>query len=901
MGKSDSAKRPLIPHFHMSEVLSYGVGPIDSFHDIFFDSKRAWSDTQYNEGVIVKDAMGKPIVDMPITQSCIINLHRPQLFGGHEKEGGIGGGLTILFGDDHQLLPQSLINKILTNPDGDGESGNNPANPEGDFATYRNQITLFLHEYVRPEYTYNPRGLGNFRHIDDPVNPLPHALRVAAPSYTMLADVIAMGIKGKDLFIPNTHAGFFKQTNSAYLRDIHIEGSRYPLRDYPYSQIPRPPDNPDDPATGVCDANPAYQIYEALTDKDFGGAMSHSNINFESFVEAAKTLYEEGGIAVQGDMIHKGFGLSMKFTDTVAIKEIVEEIRGHINAVIYEDARTGLTNIRLMRASDYDPNDQTLPRADHNNSEVLSFTRKREELPNQFNILFTNPATAEEDSVIVQDNSAIASEAGVIPVSQNFYGVHSAQKAQELGERDLRAAAIPLAGIDIMLFREFWDINPGDVIRVISPEDQTSDILMRVVAVEDAADGMGGIKATLIEDIFARDLPPVYSPPATLFFDPSIAPVPAEGVKAITLPYPIEQRTGIHEAGGEIAHIGVLASSYEYGTYTHKIAQTGLSIAGNDEIRELPTAQIIAKGMLAEDLAAAVESTIPAFADLSNGHAPAVDSILLIGTPQSFDESGNAMNTNTDATDELCVVKQVLDDGRLLIWRGLWDTIPRDWPAGSSVWVLPRRSRFFDTDGVPIGIEEMFRVLTINGVGILDYNDPALRDWTHQPSARAFLPFRPANVAFSFRDSNGNSSPYTQFPKNGIFDRTGLVNYNLRVHTNTRNRTTEDGVANKWDAGYVRGEDNQFTRVEIIVNNVVVDTIDNDATGFVQTVFVPEASMKDSNGVPFPRFKFRVSSVIKEGNNVVLTSLQNYEITIEDSSQADWGKKWGKGFGGPRQ
>ena len=78
----------------------------------------------------------------------------------------------------------------------------------------------------------------------------------------------------------------------------------------------------------VGDINPAHVIRECLTNTIWGIGVSESNIDDESFRNAADTLYDEN------------MGMSIKWTDSTSIQEFVDNIKEHINAQLYLDRVT---------------------------------------------------------------------------------------------------------------------------------------------------------------------------------------------------------------------------------------------------------------------------------------------------------------------------------------------------------------------------------------------------------------------------------------------------------------------------------------------------------------------------------------------------------------------------------
>lgn len=90
------------------------------------------------------------------------------------------------------------------------------------------------------------------------------------------------------------------------------------------------------------DMNPAHIIRESLTDKEWGMGYSESDIDDDSFIAAADTLYDEG------------MGISILWQRENTIEAFIQDIVRHIDAALYVDRRTGKFVLKLIR-DDYNP------------------------------------------------------------------------------------------------------------------------------------------------------------------------------------------------------------------------------------------------------------------------------------------------------------------------------------------------------------------------------------------------------------------------------------------------------------------------------------------------------------------------------------------------------------------
>jgi len=90
------------------------------------------------------------------------------------------------------------------------------------------------------------------------------------------------------------------------------------------------------------DLNAIHIIRECLIDSEWGMGELVSNINDNSFKEAANILYDEG------------FGLTMLWSSETSVEEFIGEVLTYIAGMLYQDLETGEWNISLTRDPDYD-------------------------------------------------------------------------------------------------------------------------------------------------------------------------------------------------------------------------------------------------------------------------------------------------------------------------------------------------------------------------------------------------------------------------------------------------------------------------------------------------------------------------------------------------------------------
>jgi len=237
------------------------------------------------------------------------------------------------------------------------------------------------------------------------------------------------------------------------------------------------------------DMNPAHIIRECLTNRDWGLGYSTVEIG-ASFTSAADTLYTEG------------FGLSLIWQQDSSIEDFIASVLDHIDATLFIDRRTGLWELKLIRA-DYTAS--TLPLFDETN--VVDWGRLGRRAPsdlvNSVTVRFTDAWTDDTGAVSVTDTARVQSMGEVIATTLDYPGIRYHGLAIRVAERDLRALSVPLLTGEIVVNREGADLGPGDVIRLRSPRLGLDDVVMRISEIGQGDGRDNGIRLKLAEDVFA--------------------------------------------------------------------------------------------------------------------------------------------------------------------------------------------------------------------------------------------------------------------------------------------------------------------------------------------------------------------------------------------------------------
>ena len=551
---------------------------------------------------------------------------------------------------------------------------------------------------------------------------------------------------------------------------------------------------------GTVDANPAHIIFEVLTNPMIGMGLDPTvAVNVGAFNEAAKILFGES------------LGLSMAWSTTTTAEDFINEVRDHINAVIFPDPETGKITLKLIR-DDYDK--AALRTVTPDNAKLTSFGRKAwGDTINEIVVTWTNPKSEQEETVTLQDNGNIAEQGEIVSDAKNYYGVRSAALAWSLAARDLRVAAAPLCIMEVELDRSFWNLKPGDCLKVTWPEYGISSLVMRVWEVKYGKRNSSRIVASLTEDVFSLPVSAFVKPPDTEWVDTSQQPKAPTASKVITLPpYVVASVAGTGLASFEypVAYAGVLADDPNGDTASFDLIAETHDVTGAVVWEQRGTLPTAGYGKLRDSLAYEATSSVQGLAS-ANGTQPGQAIFMLIG-------SGG------DADTEWALIMSVAS-GVFSVKRGLFDTVPRAWPAGTPVWYFTQDFSFAETTPQSDGSHPKYKALMNTSMGQLSAT--AAFVLTGGLDDRLQAPYRPADVKVNGMRSDSIA----------VYDEA-----DTSITWATRNRLSEETVILGWADPAIPPETGQTTRINFYNSSSVlvhhIDGIVGSEVSFVaQEVF----------------------------------------------------------------
>lgn len=248
----------------------------------------------------------------------------------------------------------------------------------------------------------------------------------------------------------------------------------------------------------------------------------------------------------------EGFGLSFKWAREAPIEEFIQTVLMHIDANLRIDMRSGKFVLQLIRAVDVNSN--TLRVADPSNViELQSYARSTwGDGANE--VVLTYKDRNEDDAVItVQNLAAVESQGGVISKSVTFNGIHDGALASRVAMRELNLVSTPLSTIKFTTNREFWDLNVSDVFMFKWPDLGINGVVYRITSIELGTFLDGTITVDAVEDTFNLPSASYVQIQDSMWSDPATAPKPIDHMRTVEASY-FDVVHGIGERGVELLH-----------------------------------------------------------------------------------------------------------------------------------------------------------------------------------------------------------------------------------------------------------------------------------------------------------------------------------------------------------
>lgn len=459
------------------------------------------------------------------------------------------------------------------------------------------------------------------------------------------------------------------------------------------------------------DMNPAHILYKLCTNKDWRVNISAELLDDTVWRATADTLYDEG------------FGLSFAWEGTQDARDLIQKVLNHINGYFKPNFSTGKIELRLMR-DDYDIN--SLVELNNSNSSLVEYQRALQEgLTNQIVVKFRDDN--EDVKTITEDNlAAMQMQGGVIPSEAEYEGVHTPRLAKKLAIRNLRVASSPLAKMTRTCNRVLWNHVKGDMVKITDPIIGITNAPYRIAKIEKGSMLEREITVELIEDVFGLgnaeyDLPN----DLTEQYDPSQM-LEASHVELMELPYWV-----VHFSSSE-AERNTLVDGYGYAATLVTRNPHGAFTFNYDLLQSLDNGIYvdIADGDYSPtgylDLDVSHTANIFVFNDLVDLQA------------QNFDTTSALFGL---IDHEIVAVESWDDETReMVVRRGCLDTVPEKHAAGARFMLFLSNSANDDTQRFD-GDQVYYKVIPRGTGSLLAEEDAAAKQITF--NSRASRPYPP--------------------------------------------------------------------------------------------------------------------------------------------------------------
>lgn len=380
------------------------------------------------------------------------------LFGGDDKEGGIYGPASVLWGDPEQTLPGQQVIGGKTLPGVKEMISPETAMPalRGITALWFDGEVCSMNPYPK-EWKFRVR-----RHI--------HGWYGNRPWYAAKAIIYMSG----------SEVVTYKEAQKlGFLEFFLIKGGSKTL-----NRVMQVPAN-------IKAMNGSHIIYQCATDPEWGRGLAPELIDENSFIYAANQLCAEG------------FGLCFNWQREEDVDAFIQIVLDHIGGVLYTDRSTGLLTLRLIR-NDYDPDDLPTFEIGSGLLDILADDSGSSDLAaNEVVVKWHSPIDDTDGQARAHNVGARLAQGAPISVAKDYPGLPTADLAARVAARDLIVQSGALKRYKVRLDRSGWRVAPGMPFRVRCPSRGIASIILRAGEIADSSAQRGGdIQITAVEDVF---------------------------------------------------------------------------------------------------------------------------------------------------------------------------------------------------------------------------------------------------------------------------------------------------------------------------------------------------------------------------------------------------------------
>ena len=399
--------------------------------------------------------------------------------------------------------------------------------------------------------------------------------------------------------------------------------------------------------------NAMHIVYQCFTDLDWGLGLPTSEIDEESFVHAAETLFNEE------------FSLCLPYRRSTPLGQYIEIINNHVGGQWAPHPRTGKITYRLFR-DDYDVD--TLPLLDESN--IVKMESWQVSLldggTNEVTVVGRDPVTNKDISATYQNPANVQAQGRVIATKKQFPGLWNDDLLTRVAARETIAASMLLNRVKLTAKRDVWGIKRGDVVALSWARKGIVRMPMRVLEVDEGTRTDSKIGLLLAQDISGMAQTSYVKPAVSSWVPPDTTPRPVVAQSVYEASY--RDLAGSMRAAdlnilapdaGFLVALGARPAGFAYNLVMH-------SRTGSAAYQEVGSGDFAPTGLLAAGLSVAGTSIA-----LSS---PMELSLVEIGTECRI----GTEHCRVDAIDPVAAT--------LTIARGCVDTVPVPHASGTRVW-----------------------------------------------------------------------------------------------------------------------------------------------------------------------------------------------------------------------
>lgn len=444
----------------------------------------------------------------------------------------------------------------------------------------------------------------------------------------------------------------------AVLEDFYIGNSESPAAvSFVVTRMPKPPRPGASTAIGD-DANPAWIVYELLTDRRFGAATPAGLIDLESFNAAGVKLAAER------------FGLSLVIDSPSSAGQVIDELLKVIQGTLVDDPMTGKMMLRLIR-DDYNPA-ELFEINPSNIKSVSGYTAgSLDTAINEVRVQYISREFGYQQRTAIAQSSGLRihkgdTESKTIQMPQ----VSDADIAAKVAQRELVSSSLPVKTCQVECTRAMSWAMVGDVVSLSWPVLGIEKQVMRVTSVDLGRLGDGAIRLTLVQDVFGV-FASIFAGAESAWMKPDFTPEPVSTYRIIDAPAML--------ADGSLTSALVLAERTSLASDYELLVETGGEYLSAGAFEFTPVLQLAAQ-LPAGDYTASSVQLIGNPMDVS------------LMTPEEAQDGLGLFLIDSPAGIEWIACNGIKITGDIItlnaVKRGLFDTTPRDHQAGVKVWAV---------------------------------------------------------------------------------------------------------------------------------------------------------------------------------------------------------------------